>query len=147
MAVLPGTVVATTFDVVVGGHWRNDDERAFAQLLGVAQNNLRASVVILNRTFDFNHSAFELLNVAQVFQIVWEHDDGTVLLSRQNGSNVRTVPASASCSSVPLTHWVVPTCLLASAKERQSCLEVLRAEQTPLIVITTAERSRASKPE
>src|ERR1700732_2945860 len=45
---------------------------------------------------------------------------------------------SATCSTVPLTHWVVPTCLLASAKETQSCLEVLRAEQTPLIVTTEA---------
>jgi hypothetical protein len=32
-----------------------------------------------------------------------------------------------------LTHWVVPTCLLASANETRSGLEVLRAEQTPLI--------------
>ena len=76
MAVLPGTVVAATFDVVVGGHWRNDDESAFAQLLGTAQDDLGASVVILDRTFDFNHSAFELLNVAHFFQVVREHDHG-----------------------------------------------------------------------
>src|ERR1700687_3503125 len=76
MAVLPRTVVATTFDVVVGGHWRNDDESAFAQLLGVAQDNLGASIVILDRTLDFNHSAFELLNVAYFFQVVREHDAG-----------------------------------------------------------------------
>ena len=31
---------------------------------------------MLNRTFDFNHSAFELLNVVHFFQIVREHDDG-----------------------------------------------------------------------
>ena len=42
----------------------------------MTQDDLRTSVVILNRTFDFNHSAFELLNVAHFFQIVWEHDDG-----------------------------------------------------------------------
>ena len=39
------------------------------------QDDLRTSVVILNRTFAFNQSAFELLNVAHFFQIVWEHDD------------------------------------------------------------------------
>src|ERR1700730_14520304 len=76
MAVLPRTVVAATFDVVVGGHWRNDDESAFAQLLRVTQDDLRASVVILDRTLDFNHSAFELLNVADLFQVVREHDHG-----------------------------------------------------------------------
>jgi hypothetical protein len=54
--------------VVVGGHHRNDDERAFAELLRVTQDDLRTSVVILNRTFDFNHSAFELLNVAHFFR-------------------------------------------------------------------------------
>ena len=42
----------------------------------MTQDDLRTSVVILNRTFDFNHSAFELLNVGHFFQIVWEHDDG-----------------------------------------------------------------------
>ena len=42
----------------------------------MTQNDLRTSVVILSRTFDFKHSAFELLNVAHFFQIVWEHDDG-----------------------------------------------------------------------
>src|SRR6266481_9099921 len=76
MTILPGTVVAATFDVVVGGHWRNDNERTFAELLGVAQDDLRASIVILDRTFDFNHSAFELLNVAYFFQVVREHDHG-----------------------------------------------------------------------
>src|ERR1700681_4643237 len=76
MAVLPRTVVAATFDVVVGGHWRNDDESAFAQLLRVTQDDLCTSVVILDRTFDFNHSAFELLNIAHLFQIVREHDHG-----------------------------------------------------------------------
>src|ERR1700675_2930938 len=95
MAVLPGTVVATTFDVVVGGHWRNDDESAFAQLLGVAQNNLRASVVILDRTFDFNHSAFELLNVAHLFQVVREHDygEGTGLVVLAEGEEREAVGA------------------------------------------------------
>src|ERR1700704_1703558 len=76
MAVLPGTVVATTFDVVVGRHWRNNDESAFAQLLRVTQDDLGASVVVLDRTFDFNHSAFELLNIAHFFQVVREHDHG-----------------------------------------------------------------------
>src|SRR6266404_1407464 len=82
MAVLSSTVVAPTFDIVVGRHWRNDDESAFAQLSCVAQDDLRASVVILDRTFDFNHPAFELLNVAHLFQIVREHDDreGTCLV-------------------------------------------------------------------
>ena len=65
MAVLSRTVVAATFDIVVGRHWRNDDESALAQLLRVAQDNLGASVVVLDRTFDFNHSAFELLNVVR----------------------------------------------------------------------------------
>jgi hypothetical protein len=49
---------------------------ALAELLRVTQDDLRTSVVTLNRTFDFNHSAFELLNVSHCFQIVWEHDDG-----------------------------------------------------------------------
>ena len=50
MAVLPRIVVAATFDVVVGGYWRNNDESAFPQLLRVAQDDLSASVVILDRT-------------------------------------------------------------------------------------------------
>src|SRR6266853_546482 len=64
--------------------------------------------------------------------------NGHVLWSWQKVRNVTPLAPSATCNTVPLTHWVVPTCLLASAKETQSCLEVLRAEQTPLIVITAA---------
>src|SRR5467141_817870 len=95
MTILPGTVVAATFDVVVGGHWRNDDESAFAQLLGVTQDDLGASVVILDRTFDFNHSAFELLNVTNLFQIVREHDDreGTCLVVLAEGEEGDAVAA------------------------------------------------------
>src|SRR6266849_5980174 len=63
---------------------------------------------------------------------------GQVLWSSQKVRKVAPLLPSATCSTVPLTHWVVPTCLLASAKETQSCLGVLRAEQTPLIVITAA---------
>src|SRR6202158_1363041 len=63
---------------------------------------------------------------------------GQVLWSWQKVRNVRPLVPSATWNTVPLTHWVVPTCLLASAKETQSCLEGLRAEQTPLIVITAA---------
>src|SRR3981081_4903993 len=66
---------------------------------------------------------------------------GHVLWSWQKVRNVTPLPPSATCSTVPLTHWVVPTCLLASANETHSCLEdleELRAEQTPLIVITAA---------
>src|SRR5258708_6629885 len=76
MAVLSRTVVAATFDIVVSRHWRNDDESALAQLLRVAQHDLRASVVVLDRTFDFNHSAFELLNIAHFLQVVREHNHG-----------------------------------------------------------------------
>src|ERR1700686_3674002 len=69
---------------------------------------------------------------------------GQVLWSWQKVRNVRPLVPSATWNTVPLTHWVVPTCLLASAKETQSCLEGLRAEQTPLIVITAA-RTAPSK--
>src|ERR1700686_1859492 len=95
MAVLPRTVVTAAFDVVVGGHWRNDDKSAFAQLSGVTQDNLRASVVILDRTFDFNHSAFELLNVAHFFQVVREHDhsEGTRLVVLAEGEEGDAVGA------------------------------------------------------
>src|SRR4030088_2147278 len=96
MAVLPRTVVATTFDVVVGRHWRNNDESAFAQLLRVTQDDLGASVVVLDRTFDFNHSAFELLNVAHLFQVVREHDYGegtglVVLAKSEEGDAVAAI--------------------------------------------------------
>jgi len=93
VTILPGTVVAPTFDVVVGGNWRDDDESAFAQLLGVAQDDLRASVVILDRTFDFNHSAFELLNIADLFQVVREHDygEGTRLVVLAEGEECDAV--------------------------------------------------------
>src|SRR3981081_4932550 len=67
--------------------------------------------------------------------------NGHVLWSWQKVRNVTPLAPSATCSTVPLTHWVVPTCLLASANETHSCLEdleELRAEQTPLIVITAA---------
>src|ERR1700730_5739053 len=63
---------------------------------------------------------------------------GHVLWSWQKVRNVTPLVRSATCSTVPLTHWVVPTCLLASANETHSCLEELRAEQTPLSVITAA---------
>src|SRR3981081_447286 len=72
---------------------------------------------------------------------------GHVLWSWQKVRNVTPLVLSATCSTVPLTHWVVPTCLLASANETHSCLEdleELRAEQTPLIVIT-APRTLPSK--
>jgi hypothetical protein len=49
---------------------------------------------------------------------------GHVLWSWQKVRKVTPLVPSATCSTVPLTHWVVPTCLLASAKETQSCLEV-----------------------
>src|ERR1700682_4580684 len=61
---------------------------------------------------------------------------GHVLWSWQKVRNVTPLLPSATCSTVPLTHWVVPTCLVASANETQSCLELLRAEQTALIAIT-----------
>src|SRR4029077_14502044 len=95
MAVLSGTVVASTLDVVVGGHWRNDDESAFAQLLGVAQDDLRASIMILDRTLDFNHSTFELLNVADLFQVVREndHSEGTSLVVLAEGEEREAVGA------------------------------------------------------
>ena len=32
--------------------------------------------MILDRTFNLHHSAFELLNIAHLFQIVGEHDHG-----------------------------------------------------------------------
>ena len=132
MAVLPGTVAAPTFDIVVGGHWRTDDEGAFAQLLGVAQDNLRASVVILDRTFDFNHSAFELLNFAYIFRSSGNTTavKGHALWSSKKVRKVMPLVPSAACGTVPLTHGVVPTCLLASAKQTQACLAVLRAEPT-----------------
>src|ERR1700694_2501631 len=63
---------------------------------------------------------------------------GHALWSWQKVRKVTPLLPSATCSTVPLTHWVVPTCLLASAKETQSCLEVFRAEQTPLIARTVA---------
>src|ERR1700694_2237386 len=63
---------------------------------------------------------------------------GHVLWSWQKVRNVTPLLPSDTCSTVPLTHWVVPTCLLASANETHSCLEELRAEQTPLMVITAA---------
>ena len=95
MAVLPGTVVASTLDVVVGGHWRNNDESAFAQLLGVAQDDLRASVMILDRTLDFNHSTLELLNVADLFEVVRENDhgEGTSLVVLAEGEEREAVGA------------------------------------------------------
>src|SRR6266404_6689550 len=64
--------------------------------------------------------------------------NGHVLWSWQKVRNVTPLAPSATCNTVPLTHWVVPTCLLASPNETQSCLGVLRAEQTPLTVITAA---------
>src|ERR1700682_3409178 len=63
---------------------------------------------------------------------------GHVLGSWQKVRNVTPLVPSATCSTIPLTHWVVPTCLLASANETHSCLEELRAEHTPLIVMTAA---------
>src|SRR5260370_32440352 len=63
---------------------------------------------------------------------------GHVLWSWQKVRKATPLVPTATCCTVPLTNWVVPTCLLASAKETQLCLEVLRAEQTPLIVITAA---------
>ena len=53
----------------------------------MTQNDLRTSVVILHRTFDFNHSAFEQPYVAHFVQIVWEHEDGegTRLVVRAEG--------------------------------------------------------------
>src|ERR1700675_2419435 len=65
---------------------------------------------------------------------------GQVLWSWQKVRNVRPLVPSATWNTVPLTHWVVPTCLLASANETQSCLEGLRAEQTPLIARTVARK-------
>src|SRR3981081_2312138 len=72
---------------------------------------------------------------------------GHVLWSWQKVRNVTPLVLSAACRPVPLPHSVVPTCLLASANETHSCLEdleELRAEQTPLIVIT-APRTLPSK--
>ena len=85
----------------------------------MTQNDLRTSVVVLHRTFDFNHSAFEQPYVAHFVQIVWEHDDGegTRLVVRQKVRKVTALGPSATRSAVSLTHWVVPTCLLASAKD------------------------------
>jgi hypothetical protein len=71
-----GTVVARALDVVVGGYRRNQEKSAFAQLLGAAQNDLGASVVILDRSLNFNLPAFELANVAHLFKIGREHDHG-----------------------------------------------------------------------
>jgi len=72
----PGTLVARALDVVVRGHRRKQPESAFAQLLGAAQDDLGASVVVLDRSLDFNPSAFELANVAHLFEIGREHDHG-----------------------------------------------------------------------
>src|SRR5260370_30496871 len=52
---------------------------------------------------------------------------GHALWSWQKVRKVTPLLPSSTCSTVPLTHWVVPTCLLASANETQSCLEVLLA--------------------
>src|SRR5208337_4542235 len=70
------TVVARTLDVVVRGHRRDEEESAFAKLLGAAQNDLCASVVVLDRSLGFNLPAFELVNVAHLFEIGREHDYG-----------------------------------------------------------------------
>jgi hypothetical protein len=61
----------------------------------VAQDDLGTSVVILDRTFDFNHSAFELLNVAHLLQVVREYDDpeGTSLVVLAEGEKREAVGA------------------------------------------------------
>ena len=45
-------------------------------MLSTAQDDLCASVVVLDGSLDFNLSAFELANVAHLFEIGWEHDHG-----------------------------------------------------------------------
>ena len=72
---LPGTVVARALDVVVRWHLRKQEESAFAQLLRTPQDDLGASVVVLDRSLDFNLPAFELANVAHLFEIGREHYD------------------------------------------------------------------------
>ena len=61
----------------------------------MTQNDLRTSVVILDRTFDFNHSAFELLNVAYFFQVVRknDHGEGTSLVVLAEGEEREAVGA------------------------------------------------------
>ena len=118
---LSGTVVARAFDVVVGGYSRKQKEGAFAELLGATQNDLGASVVILDRSLDFDLTAFELPNVAHLLEIGREYDYGerTRLCSLQKFRNVTPLVPFATWSTVPLTHCIEPTCLLASAKATQ----------------------------
>ena len=73
---LPGAVVAGALDVVVRWHLRKQEESAFAQLLRTPQDDLGTSVVVLDRSLDFNLPAFELANVAHLFEIGREHDHG-----------------------------------------------------------------------
>jgi len=78
----PGAVVAGALDVIIGGHPRKQKKSTFAQLLGAAQNDLGAPIIVLDRSLDFDLTAFELANVAQFLEIGGEYDnsEGTRLL-------------------------------------------------------------------
>jgi hypothetical protein len=73
---LPGTIVAFMLDVVLCGDRGEQQERAFAQLLRTAQNDLRASVIVLNRPFNFDLPAFELVDVSHFLEIGGKHNHG-----------------------------------------------------------------------
>ena len=45
-------------------------------MLGAAQDDLGASVVVLDSSLDFDLPAFELVNVSHLFEIAREHDYG-----------------------------------------------------------------------
>src|SRR5208282_94406 len=61
-------------------------------------------------------------------------------LSLQKFRILAPLRPSCTCSTVPLTQALVPTCLLASANETQLLGEILRAEQTPLIIRTVPKK-------
>src|SRR5580658_3109669 len=73
---LSGTVFSRALDVVIRGYCGKQKKSAFAQLLGAAQNDLGASIVVLDGSLDFNLPAFELAHVAHFFEIGRKHDDG-----------------------------------------------------------------------
>jgi hypothetical protein len=138
---LPGTVVGLTLDVVLRGHSREEQESGVAQLLAAPQNDLCATLTVLDGSLDFNLPAFRLANIAHLFEIAREHDYGerarlAVLAKVEELHALAFV--SSTCSTVPLMHWFVPRCLLASANDTPPGSELLRAKETALIIRTAA---------
>lgn len=69
---LSGTIFASPLDIVVLWQRRNE-HGVFAELPWMTKNNLRAAVVFLNRSVDFNRSTFELANISDMLEIVCEY--------------------------------------------------------------------------